>query len=91
VLEDGQGYIVQYFERVRLEYHPENAAPNDVLLRQFGRRALRAGDVVIGALYSDSVPAQPGATYFPQTGHNVGGRFLTTGGRTAAWRNSATR
>ena len=39
-LEDGQSYIVQYFERARFEHHPENAAPYDVLLGQFGRRIL---------------------------------------------------
>lgn len=38
LLEDGQTYTVQYFERARLELHPENAAPYDVLLGQFGRR-----------------------------------------------------
>ena len=37
VLEDGNTYTVQYFERVRMEHHPEFAAPNDVLLGQFGR------------------------------------------------------
>jgi hypothetical protein len=62
ILEDGQPYTVQYFERVRMEYHPENAPPNDVLLGQFGRR-LRPAD--------PPVPAIPGATYFPETGHNV--------------------
>ena len=41
-LEDGTPYTVQYFERTRLEYHPENAAPNDILLGQFGRRVLDA-------------------------------------------------
>ena len=30
------GLTVQYFERVRMEYHPENAAPYDVLLSQLG-------------------------------------------------------
>lgn len=37
---DGQAYRVQYFERARFEYHPENAAPYDVLLGQFGRQLL---------------------------------------------------
>ena len=37
-LADGQVYRVQYFERARFELHPENAAPYDVLLGQFGRR-----------------------------------------------------
>ena len=39
-LEDGQQYQVQYFERARVEYHPENQPPYDVLLGQFGRRIL---------------------------------------------------
>ena len=43
-LEDGNEYTVQYFERARLEYHPENLAPYDVLLGQFGRR-IYAGTV----------------------------------------------
>ncbi len=38
LLEDGNTYTVQYFERVRLELHPQNAPPYDVLLGQFGRR-----------------------------------------------------
>ena len=36
-LGDGKDYVVQYFERSRFEYHPENAPPYDVLLGQFGR------------------------------------------------------
>jgi hypothetical protein len=41
-LEDGKPYTVQYFERVRMEYHPENPAPYNVLL---------------GRLTADLVPA----------------------------------
>jgi hypothetical protein len=37
-LEDGKRYAVEYFERARFEYHPENAAPYDMLLGQFGRQ-----------------------------------------------------
>jgi hypothetical protein len=37
-LEDGGQYTVQWFERARFEHHPENPAPYDVLLGQFGRR-----------------------------------------------------
>ncbi len=48
VLEDGNEYTVQYFERVRLEYHPENAVPYDVLLGQFGRRVLRTQEPASG-------------------------------------------
>lgn len=67
-LEDGKSYRVQYFERVRLEYHPENSAPNDILLGQFGRR-LHPAD--------PAVEARAGATFFSATGHNVDGGFLT--------------
>ncbi len=66
-LEDGREYIVQYFERVRLEYHPENVRPYTVLLGQFGRR-IRPAD--------PPATPRPGAAYFPQTGHNLEGRFL---------------
>ncbi len=37
---DGKTYTVQYFERARFEYHPENTAPYDVLLGQLGRQLL---------------------------------------------------
>jgi carboxyl-terminal processing protease len=33
---DGKTYTVQYFERAVFEYHPENKAPNDVLLSLLG-------------------------------------------------------
>ena len=68
VLEDGRTYTVQWFERVRLEYHPGNPAPYDVLLGQFGRRIHGGVD--------PRVAAQPGARFFPETGHNVAGDFL---------------
>lgn len=34
---DGKLYTVQYFERARMEYHPENRQPFDVLLGLLGR------------------------------------------------------
>jgi hypothetical protein len=34
---DGKIYLVQYFERAVFEAHPENFAPNDVLLTLLGR------------------------------------------------------
>ena len=61
-LDDGTTYNVQYFERVRLEFHPENNAPDDVLLGQFGRR-IHPADPPVAAL--------PGATFDPVTGHNI--------------------
>ena len=67
VLEDGKPYVVQYFERTRLEYHPESRdADSQVLLGQFGRK-IRPADP----------PATPNSsqTWFPQTGHNVPSDF----------------
>lgn len=66
-LEDGHPYLVQYFERVRLEYHPEVADPRyQVQLGQFGR-AIHPAD--------PAATRVPGATYFPETGHNLSGGF----------------
>jgi hypothetical protein len=36
VLSDGQEYTVQYFERVRMEHHPENDAPYEMLFGLLG-------------------------------------------------------
>jgi len=66
-LEDGKTYQVQYFERVRMEYHPENQPPYDVLLGQFGRRIL-AG---IPDAPAAPVAARDGSIFFLETGHNV--------------------
>ena len=71
-LEDGKSYTVQYFERVRMEYHPEFKAPDDVLLGQFGRRIL--ADVPNAP--TASVPPVAGGRSFPETGHSVSGAFL---------------
>ena len=67
LLDDGKTYLVQYFERVRLEYHPENAPPYDVLLGQFGRRILGGAKPPVAPL--------AGQRHFPETGHNLGGLF----------------
>ena len=39
---DGKPYLVQYFERAVFELHPENPAPNNVLLSQLGAFRYRA-------------------------------------------------
>jgi hypothetical protein len=73
-LEDGRTYTVQYFERARMEFHPEHeGTPHEVLLGQFGRRIV-AG--VPGAPTAPVADARHGR-YFPETGHNVlDGAFL---------------
>ena len=74
---DGQTYTVQYFERARLESHPENAAPWDVILGQLGRN--NAQKVLLqpamNPITEDKTPA--GAKYFPETQHAVGNAFLS--------------
>ncbi len=68
-LEDGKHYQVQWFERVHMEYHPEVTDPHyQVLLGQFGRKIHPADPAVV---------AKPGQHFFPETGHNLGGDFLT--------------
>jgi plastocyanin len=65
---DGKDYEVQYFERARFELHTDGATGQPiVLLGQFGR-ILHPAD--------PPVAQKPGARYFPETGHNVDGRFL---------------
>lgn len=82
-LEDGNEYVVQYFERVRLEYHSENAGTSyDVLLGQFGRRIAQAGTRLGGPADTAPTAPLPGQEHFPATGHNLGGSFL------AYWRDN---
>jgi hypothetical protein len=72
-LEDGQRYTVQYFERARFELHPENQAPYDVLLGQFGRRILAT---VPNAPIAPVAPStRQGYTHVRETGHNVAPDF----------------
>jgi beta-N-acetylhexosaminidase len=43
---DGQPYVVQYFQRVVFEYHPENPPSGRVLLSQLGTFRYREQDVI---------------------------------------------
>jgi hypothetical protein len=53
---------VQYFERARFEWHPENPEPYHVLLGHLGSELANAGDVPLAT----SIP-QPGATTWTPT------------------------
>jgi hypothetical protein len=65
---DNTALLVQYFERNRFEFHPENAGtPYEVLLGTLGR------DFHPQDPQASPLPAP--ATYFPQTGHNLSGIF----------------
>lgn len=70
---DGKIYTVQYFERAAFELHPENPAPNDVLLSLLG-------NFLYQQKYGGNAPGQVvnnnASRLFTQTGHRVGGIFL---------------
>jgi hypothetical protein len=71
---DGKTYTVQYFERNRFEYHPENSPPYDVLLGLLGRTVTK--DRENEAAFKPTVArAGPGVLYFPETGHNIPAQF----------------
>ena len=67
---DGTSYLVQYTERARLEYHPENrGSPYEVLLGRLG------ADLVAGRTDAPFQPAEAasGALYVAETHHNLRG------------------
>ncbi|HEX9989614.1 MAG TPA: hypothetical protein VGE45_14200 [Chloroflexia bacterium] len=65
---DSTQYLVQYFERNRFEYHPENkGTAYEVLLGVLGRD-FRAQD-------PQATPLPAPAQYFQETGHNLSGPF----------------
>lgn len=71
---DNKPYTVQYFERNRFEYHPENAGTNyEVLLGLLG------DDVTKGRKFDQALaPFESTETraYFPATQHSLSGDFL---------------
>src|SRR5690349_18440876 len=69
---EGRTFQAQMFERNRLELHPENAAPYDVLLGRLGADALdRAGRDWQKFPKGDSAAPH----YFAETGHAIDARF----------------
>jgi hypothetical protein len=78
VLIDGKSFTVQRFERNRLELHPENARPYDVLLGRLGadRLGQQGRDWFAFAKSGDT----GGCRVFAETGHAVCGSILK------AWR-----
>ncbi|ABX06178.1 MAG TPA: peptidase S8 [Herpetosiphon sp.] len=66
-------FTVQYFERQRFEFHPEKAAPYNVLLGRLGDAVLRdRGDD--WANFPKTGP-ENGCLYFDQTQHKICGEF----------------
>jgi predicted AlkP superfamily pyrophosphatase or phosphodiesterase len=69
------GQIFQWFERNRLELHPENASPYNVLLGRLGVEALARKGINWQTLPKVS-SAPPDCMYFAVTGHSLCGEFL---------------
>src|SRR6266496_270811 len=72
---EGRPFQVQWFERERLELHPENRPPYDVLLGRLGDEVLRRQ----GRDWQTFPKAQrkSGCQFFETTGHTVCEPFLT--------------
>lgn len=68
--DTGKATIQQWFQRNRLELHPENKAPYDVLLGRLGDELLLFADVDWQAAPREN-GAQSGCVWFEQTGRNV--------------------
>jgi L,D-transpeptidase-like protein len=68
IVEDGR--IVQYFERARFEYHPDDLGRDgQVQLSLLGR------ELTAGRNFPDGRP-DGGTMYFPETRHTLSGKFL---------------
>jgi hypothetical protein len=65
-----EGRLVQYFERTRFEYVPENERPYDVLLGRIGAQILNQQGTDWQQLPTGDGPAD-GCVWFPETQHNV--------------------
>lgn len=71
------GLVVQYLERVRLEWHPEISSDprRQVLLTRLGAILTEGEGRVFERLPFGSIT--PTSHFFPETGHNLSNAFLT--------------
>lgn len=74
---DGPQYTVQWFERARFEYHPENAWPNNVLLGLLGREVTKS--IATEPPFLGVGPPKPPdkTVYFPETAHTMAAQFVS--------------
>lgn len=74
--ETESGVEVQYLERARIEYHPENRGGQyEVQLGLLGT-ILTGGRQFQPAAAPQNAPATPDTTYYPETKHSLSGAFL---------------
>lgn len=78
-LTNGKAYTTQYFERAIFEMHPENQAPQDVLLALVG--VFQYNRKYPDGASGQKANATAGAIKFPETGFTVGGKFLDYWGK----------
>jgi hypothetical protein len=69
------GWTVQYFENGRLEFHPENEPAYRITVGWLGELLHRAQPPIPAARIPPAQNAH--RRYFPETGHTLGGDFLS--------------
>ena len=73
---EANGRVFQWFERNRLELHPENSGPYNVLLGRLGAESLAKQGIDWNTL-PKVTSAATGCQYFAETGHSLCGDFMT--------------
>ncbi|MEM7032977.1 MAG: hypothetical protein AAF629_25730 [Chloroflexota bacterium] len=68
-----EGWLVQYMQNTRLEVHPENEPAYFITLGWLGELSHRTQP----PLHQDDITQPKTATYFPKTGHQITGEFLS--------------
>jgi hypothetical protein len=76
-LIEGQPFQVQHFERNRLELHPENSRPYDVLLGRLGVDRLEQQQRNWQDFATVAAAPAAGCMYFAETGHSLCEPFLS--------------
>lgn len=71
--DDGQVYLTQYFERARMEYHPNNPPQYQILLGLLGNTFVPN---VTAKQPISQLSVSDGGQYFNSTGHSLSGAFL---------------
>ena len=72
------GLLVQYFQKARMEYHPENQPPYDILLGLLGEELAAATGKKQSPIPVNEIPlaSDPTCYYFPETGQKLCNSFL---------------
>ncbi|HKP52048.1 MAG TPA: hypothetical protein VJ183_05290 [Chloroflexia bacterium] len=78
ITSEGNGltYTMQYFEWARLEYHPENRPPRDILLSSLGSYLYKRRYPGAEGAPGQSPISVPGSEFLAETGKHLGGLFL---------------